>query len=120
AVGAGDAKGRIDLNRSPADNVRALAKAKGCDPSDITACVLDRDRHSAIIAELAALGGGIQLIPDGDVAGVIAVTNPETGIDIYLGTGGAPEGVLAASALRCVGGQMQGGRVFRHGDGGGA
>src|SRR5215213_666893 len=116
AIGPGYADGTIDLNRSPADNVRSLAKARGCDPSEITACLLDRPRHEAIIAELRALGCGIQLIPDGDVAGVIAVTNPDTGIDIYLGTGGAPEGVLAASALRCVGGQMQGRLVFRNDD----
>ena len=116
AIGPGFAPGTIDLDRSPADNVRALAKAKGCDPSEITACVLDRDRHAGIIAELRALGCGIQLIPDGDVAGVIAVTNPDTGIDIYIGTGGAPEGVLAAAALRCVGGQMQGRLLFRNDD----
>jgi fructose-1,6-bisphosphatase II / sedoheptulose-1,7-bisphosphatase len=99
-----------------ADNVRALAKAKGVEPHDITACVLDRDRHEAIIAELRALGCGVRLIPDGDVAGVIATTDPATGIDIYIGTGGAPEGVLAAAALRCVGGQMQGRLVFRNED----
>jgi fructose-1,6-bisphosphatase II / sedoheptulose-1,7-bisphosphatase len=116
AIGPGFAPGTIDLDRSPADNVRALAKAKGCDPSEITACVLDRERHAGIIAELRALGCGIQLIPDGDVAGVIAVTNPDTGIDIYIGTGGAPEGVLAAAALRCVGGQMQGRLLFRNDD----
>jgi len=116
AIGPGYPEGTIDLSRSPADNVRALAKAKGCDPADIRACVLDRDRHAAIIAELRALGCGIQLIPDGDVAGVIAVTDPDTGIDIYMGTGGAPEGVLAAAALRCVGGQMQGRLLFRNDD----
>jgi fructose-1,6-bisphosphatase II / sedoheptulose-1,7-bisphosphatase len=116
AIGPGFPEGIIDLSRSPADNVRALAKAKGCDPADIRACVLDRDRHAGIIAELRALGCGIQLIPDGDVAGVIAVTNPDTGIDIYIGTGGAPEGVLAAAALRCVGGQMQGRLLFRNDD----
>ncbi len=114
AIGPGFADGTIDLDRSPADNVRALARAKGCDPSEITACVLDRDRHAGIIAELRALGCGVQLIPDGDVAGVIAVTDPDTGIDIYIGTGGAPEGVLAAAALRCVGGQMQGRLLFRN------
>ena len=81
------------------DNVRALAAAKNVLPSEIIACVLDRPRHDAIIAELRALGCGIKLIPDGDVAGVIATTDPETGVDIYLGTGGAPEGVLAAAAL---------------------
>src|SRR4029453_12594976 len=79
-------------------------------------CVLDRPRHDAIIAELRALGCGIKLIPDGDVAGVIATTDPDTGVDIYLGSGGAPEGVLAAAALRCVGGQMQGRLIFRNDD----
>jgi fructose-1,6-bisphosphatase II / sedoheptulose-1,7-bisphosphatase len=116
AIGPGYPEGTIDLNRSPAENVESLAKAKGCDPGDIRACVLDRDRHAGIIAELRALGCGIQLIPDGDVAGVIAVTDPATGIDIYLGTGGAPEGVLAAAALRCVGGQIQGRLLFRNDD----
>jgi fructose-1,6-bisphosphatase II / sedoheptulose-1,7-bisphosphatase len=116
AIGPGYPDGTIDLSRSPADNVRALAKAKGCEPADIRACVLDRERHAAIIADLRALGCGIQLIPDGDVAGVIAVTNPDTGIDVYMGTGGAPEGVLAAAALRCVGGQMQGRLLFRNDD----
>jgi fructose-1,6-bisphosphatase II / sedoheptulose-1,7-bisphosphatase len=108
AVGPGYPDGVIDLAMSPADNIRAIAAARGADPADITACVLDRPRHEAIIAELRALGCGIKLIPDGDVAGVIATTDPDTGIDVYLGTGGAPEGVLAAAALRCVGGQMQG------------
>ena len=116
AIGPGYPEGTIDLNRSPADNVRAIAKAKGCDPTDIRACVLDRARHEGIITELRALGCGIQLIPDGDVAGVIAVTDPDTGIDVYMGTGGAPEGVLAAAALRCVGGQIQGRLLFRNDD----
>jgi fructose-1,6-bisphosphatase II / sedoheptulose-1,7-bisphosphatase len=116
AIGPGFPEGTIDLNRSPADNVRSLARAKGCDPREIRACVLDRPRHQAIIDELRDVGCGIQLIPDGDVAGVIAVTNPETGIDVYMGTGGAPEGVLAAAALRCVGGQMQGRLLFRNDD----
>ena len=116
ALGPGYAEGIIDLTRPVADNIRAIAKAKGVEASDITACVLDRDRHSAIIAELRTLGCGVRLIPDGDVAGVIAVADPDTGIDVYIGTGGAPEGVLAASALRCVGGQMQGRLVFRNDD----
>ena len=116
AIGPGYPEGTIDLNRTPADNVRSLARAKGCDPTDIRACVLDRERHEGIIAELRALGCGIQLIPDGDVAGVIAVTDPDTGIDVYMGTGGAPEGVLAAAALRCVGGQIQGRLLFRNDD----
>ena len=116
AVGPGYDADVIDIRRSPADNVRAIARAKGVDPSEITACVLDRDRHAAIIADLRGLGCSIKLIPDGDVAGVIAVADPDTGIDIYMGTGGAPEGVLAAAALRCVGGQMQGKLVFRNDD----
>jgi fructose-1,6-bisphosphatase II / sedoheptulose-1,7-bisphosphatase len=116
AVGPGYPDGVFDLAMSPADNIRAIAAARGADPGDITACVLDRPRHEAIIAELRALGCGIKLIPDGDVAGVIATTDPDTGIDVYLGTGGAPEGVLAAAALRCVGGQMQGRLVFRTDD----
>ena len=114
AIGPGYPQGTISLDKSPTENVRALAAAKGVEPGDIIACVLDRPRHAAIIAELRALGCGIKLIPDGDVAGVIAVTDPDTGIDIYLGSGGAPEGVLAAAALRCVGGQIQGRLLFRN------
>ncbi|HEX8654954.1 MAG TPA: class II fructose-bisphosphatase [Allosphingosinicella sp.] len=114
AVGPGYPEGVIDLRRSASDNVGAIAAAKGVEPSDIIACVLDRPRHAALIAELRALGCGIQLIPDGDVAGVIAVTDPDTTIDVYMGQGGAPEGVLAAAALRCVGGQFQGRLVFRN------
>ena len=116
AIGPAYPEGTIDLTKSVSDNVRAVAKAKGVDPSDITACVLDRDRHKGIVAELRGLGCGVRLISDGDVAGVIATTDPATGIDIYFGTGGAPEGVLAAAALRCVGGQMQGRLVFRNDD----
>ncbi|MEA3062573.1 MAG: fructose,6-bisphosphatase / sedoheptulose,7-bisphosphatase, partial [Sphingomonadales bacterium] len=104
------------LASTPTDNIRAIARAKGVDPSEIIACVLDRPRHEALIAELRGLGCGIQLIPDGDVAGVIAVTNPETTVDVYMGSGGAPEGVLAAAALRCVGGQFQGRLLFRNDD----
>ena len=116
AIGPGHPEGTISLEKTVADNVRALAAAKNVLPGDITACVLDRPRHEGIIAELRALGCGIKLIPDGDVAGVIATTDPDTGVDIYLGTGGAPEGVLAAAAMRCVGGQMQGRLVFRNDD----
>jgi len=116
AIGPGYPEGTIDITRSVSDNVRAIAKVKGVEPAEITACVLDRDRHAGIIAELRALGCGVRLIPDGDVAGVIATADPDTGIDVYIGTGGAPEGVLAAAALRCVGGQLQGRLVFRNED----
>ena len=116
AVGPGLPKGVIDLDRSPAENVRALAAAKGCAPSDITACVLDRPRHREIIEQLRSLGARVNLITDGDVAGVIFTTDPTTGVDIYMGSGGAPEGVLACAALKCVGGQFQGRLVFRNDD----
>ncbi|WP_353198620.1 class II fructose-bisphosphatase [Sandarakinorhabdus sp.] len=116
AVGPGYPEGVIDLRRSATENVRAVAAAKGVKPGDLIVCVLDRPRHEALVAELRGLGCGIMLIPDGDVAGVIATTNPDTGIDIYMGSGGAPEGVLAAAALRCVGGQMQGKLLFRNDD----
>jgi len=116
AIGPGYAPGLVDLDASPADNVRALAKAKGCKPSEITVCVMDRTRHSDLIAALRAVGCRIHLITDGDVAGVIHTTDPDTGIDLYIGQGGAPEGVLAASALKCIGGQFQGRLVFRNDD----
>jgi fructose-1,6-bisphosphatase II / sedoheptulose-1,7-bisphosphatase len=114
AIGPGYPDGVIDLAKSATDNIRAIAAAKGVAPGDIIVCVLDRPRHSALIAELRALGCGVNLIPDGDVAGVIAVTDPDTTIDVYMGSGGAPEGVLAAAALRCVGGQFQGKLLFRN------
>jgi fructose-1,6-bisphosphatase II / sedoheptulose-1,7-bisphosphatase len=116
AVGPGYPEGVIDLDKSPADNVRAIAAAKGVQPDEIIACVLDRPRHEKLIAELREVGCGIMLIPDGDVAGVIATTNPDTTIDVYMGSGGAPEGVLAAAALRCVGGQFKGRLLFRNDD----
>jgi len=116
AVGPGYPQGVIDLNKTPTENIQAVAKAKGVEPNEIIACVLDRPRHEKLIAELRAIGCGIMLIPDGDVAGVIATTNPDTTIDIYMGSGGAPEGVLAAAALRCVGGQFQGRLLFRNDD----
>ena len=116
AIGPGYPEGTIDLSRGVTENIRAIADAKGVEASEIIACVLDRPRHEQIIDELRSLGCGVKLISDGDVAGVIAVTDPDTGIDVYLGSGGAPEGVLAASALRCVGGQMQGRLVFRNDD----
>ncbi|MEO0466996.1 MAG: class II fructose-bisphosphatase [Pseudomonadota bacterium] len=114
AIGPGYEDGVVDLDETPADNVRSLAKAKGVDPSDITACVLDRTRHADIIESLRSSGARIKMITDGDVAGVIATTDPSTGVDIYVGQGGAPEGVLAAAALKCVGGQMFGRLVFRN------
>ncbi len=114
AVGPGYAEGLVDLDATPAENVAALAKAKGVPVAEITACVLDRPRHADIIESLRSAGARIKLISDGDVAGVINTTDPATGVDIYLGQGGAPEGVLAAAALKCVGGQMQGRLVFRN------
>jgi fructose-1,6-bisphosphatase II / sedoheptulose-1,7-bisphosphatase len=116
AVGPGYPEGIVSLARSASENVRAVADAKGVSPAQIIVCVLDRPRHEALIAELRGLGCGIMLIPDGDVAGVIATTNPEPGIDLYMGAGGAPEGVLAAAALRCVGGQIEGRLLFRNDD----
>ena len=107
AIGPGYPKGTIDIDATPADNIHSLAKAKGVKASEITALILDRPRHAAIIEAVRKTGASVQLITDGDVAGVIHTTNPdETGVDIYLGTGGAPEGVLAAAALRCIGGEM--------------
>jgi fructose-1,6-bisphosphatase II / sedoheptulose-1,7-bisphosphatase len=116
AIGPGYAPGVIDLDKSPAENVEALAKAKGVPPSEITACVLDRPRHAEIIASLRSVGARVYLITDGDVAGVINTADPDTGVDIYIGQGGAPEGVLACAALKCVGGQFQGRLVFRNAD----
>jgi fructose-1,6-bisphosphatase II / sedoheptulose-1,7-bisphosphatase len=109
AVGPGYPKGVVDLDASPEENIRALARAKDVKPSDITALVLDRPRHANLIAAIRKTGAAVALITDGDVAGVIHTADASTtGIDIYVGIGGAPEGVLAAAALRCIGGQMQG------------
>lgn len=109
AIGPGYPPGTVDLDRSPSENITALAKAKGVPVNEITVCILDRPRHAALIEAVRETGAAVRLIGDGDVAGVIHVANPdETGIDIYLGSGGAPEGVLAAAALRCTGGEMQG------------
>ena len=116
ACGPGYEDGLIDLDKSPADNVRALAKAKGVEPSEITVCVLDRPRHAEIIASLRSVGARVYLITDGDVAGVMNTADPDTGVDLYVGQGGAPEGVLACAALKCVGGQFQGRLVFRNAD----
>lgn len=116
AVGPGYPEGIISLDKSPTENVKAVAAAKGVKPEEIIVCVLDRPRHEALIAELRGLGCGVVLIGDGDVAGVIAVTDENTTIDMYMGSGGAPEGVLAAAALRCVGGQFNGRLLFRNDD----
>ena len=108
AVGPGYVEDLVDLDRTPGENLKALAKAKGVGISDLTACILDRPRHAKLIEDVRNAGAAIRLIGDGDIAGVIQTTEPEeTGIDIYMGIGGAPEGVLAAAALRCIGGQMQ-------------
>jgi len=116
ACGPGFAQGVIDLDRSAADNAGALALAKGVAISDITVCVLDRPRHGEIIASLRQAGARVHLITDGDIAGVINTADPDTGVDLYVGQGGAPEGVLACAALKCVGGQFQGRLVFRNAD----
>jgi fructose-1,6-bisphosphatase II / sedoheptulose-1,7-bisphosphatase len=116
AVGGGLPDNIVDLDAKPAENLRALAKAKGVEIGDLVACILDRPRHEELIAKTREAGARIMLIGDGDVSGVIATATPETGVDIYMGVGGAPEGVLAAAALRCIGGQMQGRLVFRNAD----
>jgi len=117
AVGPGLPAGVVSLDMAPAERIRALAAAKGCAVTDITACILDRDRHATMIAEVRSTGAAIRLITDGDVAGVMHCAEPEiTGIDIYMGLGGAPEGVLAAAALKCMGGQIMGRLVFRNDD----
>ena len=116
AVGGGLPKDIIDLDTPAATVISDLAKALKREPTDIVACILDRPRHADLIAAVREAGARIQLIPDGDVAGVIATSTPETGIDVYMGIGGAPEGVLAAAALQCIGGQMQGRLVFRNDD----
>jgi fructose-1,6-bisphosphatase II / sedoheptulose-1,7-bisphosphatase len=108
AVGAGLPAGIIDLDAAPDDNVREVAKALKLDVSHVNVCILDRPRHAAMIESVRGIGARVTLITDGDVAGVIHTTDPTTGIHLYMGTGGAPEGVLAAAALRCTGGQMQG------------
>ena len=117
AVGPGYAPGVVSLEMSPAERVEALAAAKGAGPEDITVCVLERPRHEAMIAEIRRTGAAIRLITDGDVAGVIHCAEAEkTGIDMYMGSGGAPEGVLAAAALKCMGGQIFGRLIFRNDD----
>jgi fructose-1,6-bisphosphatase II / sedoheptulose-1,7-bisphosphatase len=116
AVGGGLPDGIVDLDAEPAENLANLARAKKIDVADLVVCILDRPRHAELIAKVRAAGARIMLIGDGDVSGVMATSDPETGIDIYMGSGGAPEGVLAAAALRCIGGQMQGRLLFRNDD----
>ena len=116
SVGPGLPDNLVDLDASPAENLKALAQAKKMEISDLVVCILDRPRHADLIAKVRGTGARIMLISDGDVAGVIATAKPGTGVDIYMGQGGAPEGVLAAAALRCIGGQMQGRLVFRNED----
>lgn len=112
AVGGGLPEGVVSLDASVAENLKNLARAKKVDVSELMVCMLDRDRHAEIMAKCREAGARITLIGDGDVAGVIAASQPSTGIDMYLGSGGAPEGVLSAAALRCIGGQMQGRLLF--------
>ncbi|MDB5487177.1 MAG: glpX [Reyranella sp.] len=116
AVGGGLPEGVVDLDKKPAQNLIDLAKAKKVDVSDLVVCILDRPRHSELIARVREAGARIMLIGDGDVSGVIATSTGDSGIDIYMGSGGAPEGVLAAAALRAIGGQIQGRLLFRNDD----
>lgn len=117
AVGPGYAEGLVSLDMDPAERVHVLARAKGCAPSDISVCILERDRHVEMVRAVRATGAAIRLITDGDVAGAMHVSDPEvTGIDMYMGSGGAPEGVLAAAALKCMGGQFLGRLLFRNDD----
>lgn len=117
AIGPGYDADVVSLDMSPSERVSALAKAKGCQPRDITVCMLERPRHEDMLAEVRETGAGIRLITDGDVAGVMhCAETVKTGIDMYMGSGGAPEGVLAAAALKCMGGQMWGRLMFRNDD----
>jgi fructose-1,6-bisphosphatase II / sedoheptulose-1,7-bisphosphatase len=116
ATGPGLEAGVVDLDKSPEDNLRDLARARGMDIRDLVVCILDRPRHAELISKVRGAGARIMLISDGDVSAVIATARRESGIDLYMGSGGAPEGVLAAAALRCIGGQMQGRLLFRNDD----
>ncbi len=117
AIGPGFRPGVVTMDMSPSERVSALAAAKGCSTEDITVCILQRPRHEDMIAEIRTTGAAIRLITDGDVAGVIHCAESElTGIDMYMGQGGAPEGVLAAAALKCMGGQIFGRLLFRNDD----
>jgi fructose-1,6-bisphosphatase II / sedoheptulose-1,7-bisphosphatase len=116
AVGPGFKRGVVTLSMSPSERVSALASAKGVSTRDVTVCILDRERHAEMIAEVRSTGAKVRLITDGDVAGVMHCAEPSTGIDMYMGSGGAPEGVLAAAALKCMGGQIFGRLLFRNDD----
>lgn len=116
AVGGGLPEGIVDIDNEPAVNLANVAKAKGLDVKDMVACILDRPRHEDLIKKVRDAGARIMLITDGDVSGVMATSEEASGVDIYIGSGGAPEGVLAAAALRCIGGQMQGRLIFRNDD----
>src|ERR1700741_259450 len=116
AVGPGLPEGVVDLDLSPEENLKRVAAAKNALIPDLLVCILDRPRHADLIAKVRAAGARIMLISDGDVSGVIATAQPDSGVDVYMGSGGAPEGVLAAAALRCIGGQMQGRLLFRNDD----
>ena len=116
AVGGGLPEGVVDLDNTPEDNLKAVASALGKTINDVVACILDRPRHTDLIKSVRDAGARILLISDGDVSGVMATSDPNSGIDIYLGSGGAPEGVLACAALRCIGGQFQGRLLFRNDD----
>jgi fructose-1,6-bisphosphatase II / sedoheptulose-1,7-bisphosphatase len=116
AVGGGLPEHLVDIDASPAENLKALAKATKREVSDLVVCILDRPRHVEQVRKVREAGARIMLISDGDVSGVIATALPESGVDMYMGSGGAPEGVLAAAALRCIGGQFQGRLLFRNDD----
>jgi len=116
AVGGGLPDGVVDIDNAPKENLESLANAKGVEVEDIVACILDRPRHEELINKVREAGARIMLIMDGDVSGVMATSEENSGVDIYLGSGGAPEGVLAAAALRCIGGQMQARLIFRNDD----
>ncbi|MGB0575339.1 MAG: class II fructose-bisphosphatase [Alphaproteobacteria bacterium] len=116
AVGGGLPAGVVDLDQTPEENLKSLAKAKKVDVEDLVVCILDRPRHEELIAKVREAKARIMLISDGDISGVMATSEEESGVDLYLGSGGSPEGVLAASALRCIGGQMQGRLLFRNDD----
>jgi len=116
AIGGGLPDGLIDIDANPAENLKNLAQAKKVEIGDLVVCILDRPRHADLISKVRAAGARIMLISDGDVSGIIATAQPNSGVDLYVGSGGAPEGVLAAAALRCIGGQMQGRLIFRNDD----